>query len=192
VAPNRTHGSPLAFPSCSPPSLASSFLTVGTPDANGAGANSTGYMQLDVIPHQCCPPQDVRITGTITDVRCRGATGACGSANTAGGADYVGELQANTTIRISDHQNGPNVDEPATVVDIPFPVSMYCVGTADPSIGGSCSINSSAVTTVPQATTPARAVVQIGQMAVFDGGSDGQVATVQDNTLFMNQGVFVP
>jgi len=40
TAPNRTHGTPLAFPSCNPPVQASNFLTVGTPDANGAGAHS--------------------------------------------------------------------------------------------------------------------------------------------------------
>jgi TolB protein len=191
ASPNRTHGSPLAFPSCNPPSQASNFLTVGTPDANGAGANSTGYMRLDVIPHQCCPPQDLRITGTITDVRCRGATSGCGGANTTGGPDYTGELQMNTTIRITDHNNGPNVDEPATVTDIPFPVNMQCVGTADPSVGGSCSVYSDAVAVVPEASTPPRAVVQIGQLAVFDGGPDGQVST-NDNTLFEVQGVFVP
>src|SRR6266540_822347 len=37
---NRTHGAPLAFPSCAPPVQTSNSLTVGTPDANGAGANS--------------------------------------------------------------------------------------------------------------------------------------------------------
>ena len=35
---NDTHGAPLAFPSCNPPVQTSSFLTVGTPDANGAHA----------------------------------------------------------------------------------------------------------------------------------------------------------
>src|SRR5207253_8450882 len=29
---NRTHGAPLAYPSCAPPVQTSSFLTVGTPD----------------------------------------------------------------------------------------------------------------------------------------------------------------
>ena len=33
AAANRTHGPPLAFPSCNPPVPGSSFLTVGTPDA---------------------------------------------------------------------------------------------------------------------------------------------------------------
>jgi len=191
AAPNRTHGAPLAFPSCNPPVPASSFLTVGTPDANGAGANATGFMMIKVVPHTCCPPQDLTITGTITDVRCKAATGGCGNANSAAGPDYIGDLQVNSTIRITDHNNGPNVDETATVVDIPFPVSMQCVGTSSTSVGGTCSVGSSAVAVVPEATTPARAVVEIGQFYVIDGGPDGSVAT-NDNTLFMTQGLYVP
>ena len=35
TAPDRTHGPPLAFPSCASPQQESSELTVGTPDANG-------------------------------------------------------------------------------------------------------------------------------------------------------------
>ena len=42
TAPNSSHGAPLAFSSCKPPTQGSSFLTVGTPDANARGANSTG------------------------------------------------------------------------------------------------------------------------------------------------------
>jgi hypothetical protein len=183
TTPNRTHGAPLAFPSCLPPVPASAYLTVG--------AKSTGYMLLKVIPHQCCPPQDVRITGTITDVRCSGATSPCGNTNTTGGRDYIGELQMNSTIRITDHNNGPNVDETATVIDLPFPVNMQCTNTSDPSVGGTCSVFSDAVAVEPQAATPARADVQIGQFAVYDGGPDGQVSTA-DNTLLEVQGVFVP
>src|SRR3954466_11997378 len=48
AAPNRTHGAPLAFPSCNPPVQTSNFLTVGSPDANGAAANSTGDVTFKV------------------------------------------------------------------------------------------------------------------------------------------------
>ena len=48
AAPNRTHGPPLAFPSCNPPVQSSTSLTVGSPDANGAGANSVGFIKLAV------------------------------------------------------------------------------------------------------------------------------------------------
>jgi hypothetical protein len=193
TAPNRTHGAPLANPSCKPPVQASSFLTIGSPDANGAAAKSAGFELLKVIPHQCCPDQDVRITGSISDVRCRAGTAAnvCSGANAAAGPDYSGEVQGDATIRISDHNNGPNVNEAATVVDIPFPVTMSCVNTSDTSIGGACSVTSSAVAVDAQSAEPARAVVEITQFRVFDGGPDGYIAT-DDNTLFMDQGIFIP
>ena len=50
TAPNRTHGPPLAFGSCSPPSQTSPNVTVGTPDANGAAANSTGFARFSAWP----------------------------------------------------------------------------------------------------------------------------------------------
>src|SRR5688500_15586841 len=49
TAPNRTHGPPLAFPSCNPPVQSSTALTVGSPDANGAAANGEGNVKLLVI-----------------------------------------------------------------------------------------------------------------------------------------------
>ena len=50
AAPNRTHGPPLAFASCNPPAQTSAQATVGTPDAFGGGANSTGYLRLAYRP----------------------------------------------------------------------------------------------------------------------------------------------
>src|SRR5687767_10396472 len=72
TAPNRTHGPPLAFRSCSPPVQASDFLTVGTPDANGAAANSVGSVELRVIVGNPGPPEDsdIILKLDITDVRC--------------------------------------------------------------------------------------------------------------------------
>src|SRR5436190_2493065 len=133
TTPNRTHGAPLAFPSCNPPVQTSNYLTVGSPDANGAPANSVGSIRLDV---QACvpgPPEDsdVLIKSNITDVRCTPAGGAtaCNSANAADGPDYSGEVQGNAVIRISDHYNGPGLNEAATVQDIPFPVNATCTNT---------------------------------------------------------------
>ncbi len=48
VSPDRTHGPPLASPSCGAPALASSFLTVGTKDSNGEQTNSTGFVSYTV------------------------------------------------------------------------------------------------------------------------------------------------
>jgi hypothetical protein len=191
TSPNRTHGAPLAFPSCAPPVQSSNYLTVGTPDANGAAANSQGFVLLKV--KQPSFDNEVVINASISDVRCRPGTAAsvCGSANATDGPDYAGELQIYTTIRVSDHYNGPNLDEAATVQDIPFPVNMFCVSTADTSTGGVCNVG-------PQASCPPncsisgrRTVVEVGQIEVYDGGPDGSVGTA-DNTPFMRQGIFIP
>ena len=189
--PNRTHGAPLAFPSCNPPVQSSNFLTVGTPDNNGAASNSIGSILLKV---KSTSPEDVIIQSSITDVRCLPATSAsvCSSANAADGPDYSGELQGTATIRISDHYNGPSLTEAATVIDIPFPVNATCVNTAATTIGGTCTTNTTANAVVPGSVKDTqRAVVEIGQLQINDGGADGLVSTA-DNTLFEVQGIFIP
>jgi hypothetical protein len=37
-----------------------------------------------------------------------------------------------------------------------------------------------------------RSVWQLSQVQVYDGGPDGAISTGAGNTLFMDQGVFVP
>jgi TolB protein len=191
-SPNSTHGAPLAHPSCRPPAQASNFLTVGTPDANGAGAGSVGVIRLRV---KTTSPEDVLISGTISDVRCRPGTSSavCSGANSADGADYSGELQGNATIRITDHFNGPDKNEPATVIDIPFPINFTCSNSSDQTTGGVCTVNTGGAVVCPECGVQEgqRTIVQITQMQVFDGGPDGRIATA-DNTLFMVQGLFIP
>ena len=195
--PNRTHGPPLAFPSCNPPVQASGSLTIGSPDANGAAANSIGFVKLDVKVGVAGPPDDsdVLITSSISDVRCKAGVTACGNANAADGADYTGELQGNATIRISDHWNavapggGPDA---ATVIDIPFPVGATCANTASTAEGGLCTVNTSANVVVPGSVKDAkRAVIEVGQITITDGGADGLNGTTP-NTLFETQGIFIP
>ena len=197
TAPNRTHGPPLAFPSCNPPVQTSTAVTVGTPDANGAPANSVGFVKLDVKVGVPGPPEDsdVLISASISDVRCKAGTTACGAANAADGADYTGELQGNATIRITDHWNavapggGPDT---ATVVDIPFPVAATCANTASTAEGGLCTSNTSANAVVPGSVLDGkRAIVEVGQITITDGGPDGVNATTP-NTLFEVQGIFIP
>jgi hypothetical protein len=192
TAPNRTHGAPLAFPSCNPPVQTSNFLTIGSPDANGAGANASAYVLLTV---KVTSPEDVNIKSVGTDVRCKpgGPAAACGTANAADGPDYSGEVQGNATIRISDHYNGPGLNEAATVTDIPFPVNGTCAATTSTTIGGTCTTNTTANAVVPGSVKDTqRGVVEIGQIQIFDGGTDGSVATTADNTLFEVQGIFIP
>jgi hypothetical protein len=189
--PNRTHGAPLAFPSCNPPVQSSNFLTVGSPDANGAGANAVAFILARV---DAVPPEDVLITASGSDIRCLPATtpAVCNGANSSDGPDYSGQVQGNATIRISDHTNGPSLAEAATMVDVPFPVNAQCANTAATNIGGLCGVNTSANAVVPGAVKDnQRGVVELSQVPVNDGGADGQIATA-DNTVFGVQGIFIP
>jgi hypothetical protein len=197
AAANRTHGPPLGFPSCNPPTQTSTAVTVGEPTANGAAANSIGFIKISVLVGTPGPPDDsdVNLIGNSTDIRCKAGTAACGSANAADGADYTGELEGNAQIRITDHFNavapGGGTDA-ATVIDIPFPVTSPCAATASTSIGSTCAISTSANAVVPGSVKDTkRAVVEIQQVQVSDGGPDGVVATTP-NTLFSVQGIFIP
>ena len=200
TAPNRTHGPPLAFPSCNPPVQTSASLTIGSPDANGAAANSVGFVRIAVIVGVPGPPDDsdVKLEGNVTDVRCKAGVAACGAANAADGADYTGELEGTAQIRISDHFNavapGGGTD-PATVIDIPFPVNAPCTATASTSIGSTCAVTTTANAVVggpdPAVKDGKRAIVETSQLQVIDGGTDGVVATTP-NTLFEVQGIFIP
>jgi plastocyanin len=172
---NRTHGSPLAHPSCSPPVQVSDFLTVGTPDANGTGANSVGSIVTKVLV-----AGDVRFISSLTDVRKKSDL-----------SDYTGELQAKLSLRITDKTNGPSLTEPATG-DTTFAFAIPCTATGLATIGSSCSITTSANAIAPGAVVNnARAIWELGGVQVFDGGADG-VASTAGNTLFADQAILVP
>lgn len=198
TAPNRTHGPPLAFGSCNPPAQASPNLTVGTPDANGAGANSVGFLRMRVAPGAPGPPNDTQvwIDLAISDVRCEGATTTCGNANTAGGADYTGELEGQFTLRSTDKRNGPNLTDPATMTDYTFRWTVPCSQTADLSTGAYCSMNRLSLDAVVPGIVlnleGKRAIWEIDEIRFWDGGADGDAETAGDNSLFLRQGVFVP
>jgi hypothetical protein len=194
TSPNRIHGPPLALESCNPPVQTSKFLTVGTFDANGANANSVGFFSMRVRP--LAQYDNVVLGARVTDVRCKAGTSACSNANAADGADYTGELGGTAMIRITDHNNAVESgggSDPATVVDVPLPFNLYCTATADTAIGSTCNIDT--YCPLPNgcsaAKNGARTVVGVKQVQVYDGGPDGIVAT-DDNTLFMEQGVFIP
>jgi ABC-type phosphate transport system substrate-binding protein len=185
-SPNRTHGAPLAFGSCNPPTQSSPFLTVGTPDNNGAPSNAVGSALYKALT------SDVSLTASVTDVRCRPGATPCGSANAADGADYTGEVQLDSTVRITDRINGTYGSQPATVQDIDFPVTFGCVNTAATNIGGSCTTTTSFNAVVPGAIVAGkRAIWQLGQVQVNDGGADG-VASTNPNSVFERQGIFIP
>jgi hypothetical protein len=179
---NRVHAAPLGFNSCSPPAQASAQLTAGSPDANGTAANFVGSVKLRVITGNAATTADeadVSYTVSLTDVRKRSDL-----------TDYTGQLQVNSTLRITDRLNGPA--ETGTVQDTGLPLTVPCTGTPDTTVGSTCSLTTTADSVYPGAVREnRRAIWQLGQVQVFDGGSDG-LASTGPNTLFAIQGVFVP
>jgi hypothetical protein len=78
------------------------------------------------------------------------------------------------------------------MVDIPYPIAMACANTGSNTIGGLCTANTSANAAVPGAVKDGkRAVVEVGQITISDGGPDGVPGTAP-NTLFAVQGIFIP
>ena len=183
TTPNRTHGPPLAFPSCTAPVLESGQLTVGSPDANGQAANASGFLSYGVVVGAPggADDSDVSFKVSLTDVRVQGSL-----------ADYTGQLQARPQIRITDRLNGPATNEPATGNEVELPVTVPCTTTGDTTVGSTC-----AITTTFDAVTPGavpegkRSIWALDQARVYDGGADGLVSTAP-NTLYARQGVFIP
>jgi WD40 repeat protein len=175
TSPDRTHGPPLAFGSCSSPAQESGELTVGdTP------ANMTGFVRYETVlgnPATPADEADLALRVQITDVREQGTL-----------ADYVGEVEAQAMTRMTDHEGAIT----ATAGDVRFPLTTQCSPTADTSIGSTCSLTTTLDTLIPGAVVErARTILQLGQVRVVDGGPDGDTAT-EPNTVFLKQGVFVP
>ena len=60
-------------------------------------------------------------------------------------------------------------------------------------MGSRCELNTTLDALVPGvAVERARAIWEVGQVMVKDGGSDGDADTGGDNTLFAAPGIFIP
>lgn len=182
ASPNRTHGSPLSFGSCTPPSQTSTALTVGTPDANSRGVNSIASVWLTTHAGNPATPADeadVNVSASITDVRRRSDL-----------SDYTGELGLRLPVRITDRNN--TGAGPATVSDTELGITIPCTATAASNIGASCATLTTVEAVVPGAITEnTRSIWELGKLRVDDGGPDG-LASTAGNSPFMVQGVFVP
>jgi hypothetical protein len=95
-------------------------------------------------------------------------------------------------MRLTDNYNGPPYNRSATVPDVPLSFPMACTATDAVTVGSTCAATTSANAIMPGLVRDfSRAVWQLGQVEVNDGGPDGDAET-QDNTPFMVQGLFVP
>ena len=171
TSPNHQHGPPLSFGSCGAPQTASSQLTVGTPDANGQSAKSSGSVGLYALVGDPATPADeadVGIGVDISDVRLA-----------SGLSDYTGTLEARLGLRITDRAGG----EPVTLTDTPLPVTVPCTATTDTTIGSRCTVSTTADAVVPGSVPErARSIWALDQVRVYDG----------NGSLFAVQGLFVP
>jgi hypothetical protein len=182
-----THGAPLAVPSCTP-AQSSDYLTVGSPDANGKQALSSGRVQLKAVGESPIDlnngnQADVQVIASLTDVRKKSDL-----------SDYTGELSLVMGVRATDKNNGTaQYDASGTASDSTVAVNMSCSATGADE-GGTCNAATTvnAVTGGNLALEGKRAVWDLSQIQVYDGGSDGDADTTGDNTLFQVQGLFAP
>jgi hypothetical protein len=208
ATPNTTHGTPLGAPSCSPPVAVSTNLTTGELSTNQFKGTSSFLIEVVCLPSGTPPcagtagdQEDVKLVASATDVRCRAGISDATKCSSENGApagkvdnDYTGQVQGTAQIRITDTFNGgPGFTTHATVTDLPFPVTGTCAATTgDATLGSTCSVNTTADAVVPNVVKEQKkAVVEIGQIHVNDGGSDGVVATAP-NLLFAVQGIYIP
>jgi hypothetical protein len=192
VAPNRTHGPPLGFDSCSPPRAPFEFpwLTVGTPDANGAPAKMTGWARARAVLGDPATPAneaDIGVAVQVTDVRCRIEISEepCTNANAQAGTDYGGDIELRLPLRITDRYNlpAPAADGPGTG-DTTMSFFGSCAITADTAVGSSCSIGTSANAVIPGAVREGRrSIVELSQI---------EVRSSVTSEVFLRQGILVP
>ena len=182
TAPNRTHGPPLAFPSCNPPVPRSTNLNAGVGDGSPYFAKSSGHVRLDVMIGAPGGPDDsdVGMRVLLTNVWWQGGTRV----------DYAGGLQARMSLRDTNKDGAI----PNTIVDRTLAVDVPCTTTADDTVGSTCSVWTSADAVSPGVVPEgSRTVWGLGQVDVLDGGADGDVHTdAASNQVFAVQGVFVP
>jgi hypothetical protein len=180
------HGPPLAFPSCASLGQTSAKLTVGTPDANHAPANSVASLRLDVLVGAPGTPEDegdVRVGLSVSDVYEQGVPLR----------DYEGELDVAVALRITDRDNPAGTTSVgATVADTELSFAAQCTPTRGPPAGATCAAATTLDAIVPGIIKERRrAIWELGQVEVRDGGADDLAATAP-NSRFLVQGLFVP
>jgi hypothetical protein len=155
------------------------------PGGPGLGSSKAiGSVRQSVISGDANTPEDeadVSVTASLTDVREAGTQ-----------LDYFGELQVRGNLRITDRASGPALDRAATVQDLAVAVTVPCAATLDPTAGSDCTVATTLDTVVPGLVSEGdRAIWEVAQLEVLDGGPDGEADTVP-NQVFARQGVFIP
>jgi hypothetical protein len=193
LSANRSHGGPLAFPSCAPPQMRSSVLTMGSPDANGANANFIGSVRYLVVPGDpatAADEADVKLIVSLADVR-----------NNPSLTDFVGKVLVTSDLKITDQLNAPETPEPGTMQTIKWQFPVDCIDTpTNAGSGSTCNVNTTADAIIPGAVVETkRTIWELGEVTVKDAGPNNTgyqncppTCGDGDEATFLQQGVFVP
>ena len=186
-----THGAPLALSSCNPPALAPGTVA-------HVGVQGTSYADITVIPGDTDPTNgdqaDVSLVGAGTDVRSGSATGPDYDPNPSGA-----DVTSVALIRVSDHYNS-TTGQPCsattscqgTMQDLNFMTPVSCAATADPTIGSTCSVSTTADGVVPNSVLENKnGVIQTFRLRIRDAGTNGVPGDTDDRDAFM-QGIYIP
>ena len=175
---NRTHGPPLAFPSCTPP-VGSPNLTVGVGDGSPALSRSVGFVRIAVWPG---------IPGGSDDTDARVQLSLTNVMRTSDLSEYTGELRASAQVRLTDRQGAVS-----QTTSFPLEWDVPCVPTASTLDKSTCALSTTLDSITPGAAAEGtRAVWGLDRVRVYDGGPDEDAETTADNSLLATQGVFVP
>jgi hypothetical protein len=177
---NAEHAPPFGVHSCSPPKPGSSVALVGPTSQSSAA--------FTVTPGDTDPTNgnqaDVGITASLSDIK---ATAGGDYNPNASGADLTGI----TGLRLTDKANGyGGLAGTAREFDFSFPID--CSGTTDPSVGSTCTANTSANAIMPGFVQEQRqTVVQAFRVRVNDSGPNG-IRDDADDSIFATQGIYAP
>jgi hypothetical protein len=193
TSPNRTHGPALSFPSCAPPVMRSSVLTMGSPDSNGPNANFIGSVRYIVVtgnPATEANEADVKLIVSLADVR-----------NNPSLTDYVGKVLVTSDLKITDQLNAPETPEPGTMQTIKYEFPVDCIDTpTNTGSGSTCNLNTTANAIIPNSVVETkRTIWELGEVTVDDAGPNNTgyqncppTCGDGDESTFLRQGVFVP
>ena len=218
ITSNSTHVAPLALPSCNPPVLDSSILSMRSV-GSGSGFIKLKVFCTDATSPPCGGPgngqqEDISIDAFVNDVQCR-VTSAANGCPGGPGSDYTAGLLGTSKIRITDHSGASTACANATgappcvvvtVSDADFSVptngttdAAPCTTTAGPA-GSVCNFSSTINAQVPGAVKEQQSgIVSVFGLQVKDLGGDGSLGPLcppfcgtGDERTFVDQGVFLP
>ena len=198
--------SPLTGTSSCQPVQSSPFLTAGTLGVNGEPARFRGRVRQDVT----LSPPDIKLTASMTDVRCArpiALNPVLCTPNGPGPPAYIGMTDMVVPIDVTDNCNyvvgsggGPCPAPPtsgtlASTIALDFP--MPCAVPSVTGIGSTCSVTTSWNARFPGIVPPqsppdngSRMNIGIGQVRVTDGSDNGKPNP--NNATFAISGLFSP